>query len=101
MNIMAMDYGPAFDPADMGAYAIQAAKTLQAFLVSIGFNSATAWSMVQVTPMIGLNDTTSEYFTLANAKSLCQFALDPATPVPLLAIWSLTRDKPCKEKVSV
>lgn len=97
MNIMAMDYGPAFDPADMGAYAVQAANTLHSFLVSLGYDSATAWTMTQVTPMIGLNDTTSEVFTLANAHTLYAFAKDNTHPVPLLAIWALSRDKSCTD----
>lgn len=98
MNVMAMDYGPSFDPADMGALAIQSAQTLHDFLVSLGFSSTVAWSKVQVTPMIGVNDVTSEIFTLANATTLFNFASSATTPVPLLGMWALSRDKPCQLK---
>jgi chitinase len=45
------------------------------------------------TPMIGVNDTTSEIFTTGNASSLESFAKNNG--IQELAFWSLGRDKAC------
>ncbi|MDV5145951.1 cellulose binding domain-containing protein [Streptomyces sp. SBC-4] len=56
VNIMAMDYGPAYS-ADMGTYAIQAATATQAQVKGVlGLSDAAAWKAVAVTPMIGSNE---------------------------------------------
>ena len=64
VNIMAMDYGPAYD-GDMGQYAIQAATATQQQVKSaLGIvDDAEAWRTVAVTPMIGVNDVKVEVFT--------------------------------------
>lgn len=49
--------------------------------------------MVAVTPMIGLNDDTSETFTLADASSLVAFA--QTKHLAWLSFWSATRDSEC------
>lgn len=97
VNIMAMDYGPAYT-SDMGAYAIQAATSLQQFLKEIypGKKAAALWQLIEVTPMIGVNDVNSEQFTLNNADQLKQFAL--SNQLGGLSMWSFTRDKPCADK---
>lgn len=97
VNIMAMDYGPAY-PNDMGAYAIQAATNLHDFLQSLYPQKADAdvWNMVEVTPMIGVNDVNVEQFTLKNVDTLRQFANQ--NHIGALSMWSITRDKPCADK---
>ena len=56
VNIMAMDYGPAYS-GDMGTYADQAATATQAQIKGVlGLSDAAAWKAVAVTPMIGVND---------------------------------------------
>ncbi|MEV7440797.1 cellulose binding domain-containing protein [Streptomyces sp. NPDC091204] len=93
VNIMAMDYGPAYS-GDMGQYAIQAATATQAQLKGVlGLSDAAAWKAVAVTPMIGVNDVASEVFTVADATQLVEFAASKG--IGRLAMWSSTRDKQC------
>ncbi|MFD7130421.1 cellulose binding domain-containing protein [Streptomyces sp. NPDC059894] len=93
VNIMAMDYGAAYS-GDMGTYAEQAATATQAQIKSVlGLSDAAAWKAVAVTPMIGVNDVTSEIFTVADATQLVAFA--KAKGLGWLSMWSATRDKQC------
>ena len=92
VNIMTMDYGSAMD---MGQAAINAATALHTQLGQIWTTktSAQLWAMEGNTPMIGVNDTTSEIFTTGNASSLESFAKNNG--IQELAFWSLGRDKAC------
>ncbi|TDF44270.1 sugar hydrolase [Streptomyces sp. WAC05374] len=93
VNIMAMDYGPAYS-GDMGQYAIQAATATQAQLKGVlGLSDAAAWKTVAVTPMIGVNDVTTEIFTVEDATQLVDFARSKG--LGWLSMWSSTRDKQC------
>ncbi|MEU2113792.1 cellulose binding domain-containing protein [Streptomyces sp. NPDC019507] len=93
VNIMAMDYGPAYS-GDMGTYAIQAATATQAQIKGVlGLSDAAAWKTVAVTPMIGVNDVTTEVFTVDDATQLVDFAKSKG--IGWLAMWSSTRDKQC------
>lgn len=93
VNIMAMDYGPAYS-GDMGTYAEQAATATQAQVKSVlGLSDSTAWKTVGVTPMIGVNDVTSEMFKVDDATQLVAFA--KAKGLGPLSMWSATRDKQC------
>ncbi|MFJ4775764.1 cellulose binding domain-containing protein [Streptomyces sp. NPDC088762] len=93
VNIMAMDYGPAYS-GDMGLYAIQAATATQAQIKGVlGLSDAAAWKAVAVTPMIGVNDVASEVFTVADAAQLVDFAA--AKGIGRLAMWSSARDRQC------
>ncbi|MGW6920624.1 glycoside hydrolase family 18 protein [Streptomyces sp. NPDC054950] len=93
VNIMAMDYGPAYS-GDMGTYAEQAATATQAQVKSVlGLSDSTAWKTVGVTPMIGVNDVTSEIFKVDDATQLVAFA--KAKGLGPLSMWSATRDKQC------
>ncbi|MEU8840494.1 cellulose binding domain-containing protein [Streptomyces roseus] len=93
VNIMAMDYGPAYS-GDMGGYAIQAATATQAQIKGVlGLSEAAAWKTVAVTPMIGVNDVATEVFTPDDAKQLVDFAR--AKGLGWLAMWSGARDKQC------
>ncbi|MBT2450743.1 cellulose binding domain-containing protein [Streptomyces sp. ISL-43] len=93
VNIMAMDYGPAYS-GDMGQYAIQAATATQAQVKAVlGLSDAAAWKTVAVTPMIGVNDVASEIFTVADATRLVDFARSKG--IGRLAMWSGARDKQC------
>lgn len=96
VNIMAMDYGPAY-AGDMGQYAIQAANNLFTFLKNLYPQKADAaiWKMIEVTPMIGVNDVNIEQFTLANADALRTFAKQ--NNLGGLSIWSIARDNPCAD----
>ncbi|MGX1270168.1 glycoside hydrolase family 18 protein [Streptomyces phaeoluteigriseus] len=93
VNIMAMDYGPAYS-GDMGTYAEQAATATQAQVKSVlGLSDTAAWKTVAVTPMIGVNDVASEIFTVQDATQLAAFA--EARGLGWLSMWSATRDKQC------
>lgn len=93
VNIMAMDYGSAF-PSDMGRNAIDAATAVQATVKSIwGLSDADAWHKIAVTPMIGVNDVSSETFTTANATQLVSFA--KSKHLAWLSFWSAGRDQQC------
>lgn len=96
VNIMAMDY---FDPAlayqgKMGDYAIQAATAVHNQLVPLypSKTDAQIWSMVDVTPMIGVNDDPAEIFSLVDAQKLTAFA--DQNNLGGLHMWSANRDFP-------
>ncbi|MGY4994354.1 glycoside hydrolase family 18 protein [Streptomyces sp. 900105245] len=93
VNIMAMDYGPAYS-GDMGTYAEQAATATQEQVKSVlGLSDSAAWKAVAVTPMIGVNDVSSEVFTVGDATQLAGFA--KSRGLGGLSMWSATRDKQC------
>ncbi|MFI2758145.1 cellulose binding domain-containing protein [Streptomyces echinatus] len=94
VNIMAMDYGPAYS-GDMGTYAEQAATATQAQVKSVlGLSDPAAWKTVAVTPMIGVNDVSSEVFKVDDATQLVDFAKSKG--LGWLSMWSATRDKQCE-----
>ena len=97
VNIMAMDYGPAYT-GDMGDYAIEAIINLHQFLQEMYPEKIpqVLWQFIEVTPMIGVNDVNTEKFTLANADTLKQFAQN--NQLGGLSMWSLSRDKACADK---
>ncbi|MGW1550089.1 glycoside hydrolase family 18 protein [Streptomyces sp. NPDC002346] len=93
VNIMAMDYGASYS-GDMGSYAIQAATATQAQIKGVlGLSDTAAWKAVAVTPMIGVNDVSTEIFKVEDAAQLVQFAQQKG--LGRLAMWSGTRDKEC------
>lgn len=98
VNIMAMDYGDSAAPnpgGHMGQYAIQAAQALFQQLQSLypDRSEAQLWAMVGITPMIGMNDITSEIFRLADAQEVLAFAQQ--NHIGLLSLWSANRDHEC------
>ncbi|MEU6549799.1 cellulose binding domain-containing protein [Streptomyces sp. NPDC046915] len=93
VNIMAMDYGPAYS-GDMGTYAEQAATATQAQVKSVlALADSAAWKTVAVTPMIGVNDVSSEIFKVDDATQLVNFAKSKG--LGGLSMWSAARDKQC------
>ncbi|GAA1242732.1 hypothetical protein GCM10009665_36880 [Kitasatospora nipponensis] len=97
VNIMAMDFGDGVAPnpnGRMGTYAVDAATATQAQVKSVfALSDADAWARTAVTPMIGVNDVSSEVFTVADARQLAAFAT--SKHLAWLAMWSGTRDKAC------
>ncbi|MBU1948704.1 MAG: chitinase, partial [Candidatus Eisenbacteria bacterium] len=102
VNIMTMNYGdvPAPNPnGQMGEYAIESATSLfyqlQGLYNDAGFPrpDEELWHMIGVTPMIGLNDVTTEVFYPEDAEELLAFA--QAQHIGMLSFWSLNRDGPC------
>lgn len=86
VNVMAMDYGAALDGGDMGASAVQAATATLAQLRAAGLDAN-----LGITPMIGVNDVSSEVFRLQDAATLLEFARGNAR-VSRLSMWSVSRD---------
>ncbi len=97
VNVMAMDYGDSAAPnpaGRMGTYAIDAATSVYGQLQTLygtSLSSAQLWGMIGVTPMIGLNDDTSEVFDQAAAAQLLAFAEQKG--LGEIAMWSLNRDQ--------
>jgi len=83
--VMAMDYG--CHTKDMGAAAIAATQATYAQLHTVGYESA----RVGIIPMIGVNDTVPETFTLKDAATVKAFA-SKSPWVGTLGFWSLNRD---------
>lgn len=84
VNIMTMDYGHSV--SDMNAAAISAAQGARNQLNTMGFTG----TQLGITPMIGVNDSPGETFTLANASSLASWA--NSNGIAELAFWSVGRD---------
>lgn len=93
VNVMAMDYGSSYS-GDTGGYAEQAATATQAQVKSVlGLSDADAWKTVAVTPVIGVNDVSSEVFTVDDATRLAGFATSKG--LGGLSMWSAARDQQC------
>jgi hypothetical protein len=70
----------------MGQSAIQAVKNLEhTYGIPAG--------KIAVTPMIGLNDNTTETYTTADVDTLTSYAA--SNGLAGLHLWSLDRDTPC------
>ena len=97
VNVMAMDYGDGAAPnpsGQMGTFAIDAATATDAQVAAaLGISDDAAWSKIAVTPMIGVNDTSDEIFTIANAQQLAAFAA--SKHLAWLSMWSAARDTQC------
>ncbi len=94
INLMVMDYGSAGPSicvvvngqCDMAQSAIQAATNLQhTYGIPLG--------KIELTPMIGMNDNTSEVFTVVNTDTVVSYAVNNG--LAGLHFWSLDRDTPC------
>ena len=95
INLMAMDYGSptggsctlgASGQCDMGASAVQAAMSLHE-------QYGVPYDQIEVTPMIGGNDTPDETFTRADVQTLARFSR--AQGLAGIHYWSLDRDTDC------
>jgi hypothetical protein len=98
VNVMTMDYGdgPAPSPAGkMGTYAIDAAQATHTQLQALypALSPATVWSMVGVTPLLGVNDIADEIFGLSDAQQVATFAQQ--VHLGRLSMWAATRDVQC------
>ena len=94
INLMVMDYGGTSaancvvvgGSCQMGQSAIQAVANLQ-------HSYGIPLTQIELTPMIGVNDTSSETFTLADVDTIVSYAV--ANHLAGLHYWSLDRDTPC------
>ena len=100
INLMTMDFGSASSSVcvvvsgscEMGQSSIQAVKNLEH---TYGIPA----SKIAVTPMIGLNDNTSETFTTADVDTLTSYAT--SNGLAGLHFWSFDRDTPCSRRLRV
>ena len=94
VNIMAMDFGASFT-GDMATLAEQAATATAGQIQSVwtSLSTSQALAKVAVTPMIGVNDVSSEKFSVADASALADWA--KSKNLAWLSFWSATRDKQC------
>jgi chitinase len=94
INLMTMDFGAASSgvcvvasgSCEMAQSAIQAVKNLE-------HTYSIPAAKIAVTPMIGLNDNTTETFTAADVDTLTAYAA--SNGLAGLHTWSLDRDTPC------
>ena len=96
INLMTMDYGGPSSSVcvvtsgscEMAQSAIQAVKNLE-------HTYGIAASKIAVTPMIGMNDATTETFTIADVNTLTSYAV--SNGLAGVHYWSLDRDTPCSD----
>lgn len=94
INLMVMDYGStgpglcvvSGGSCDMGQSAVQAAKNLQ-------HTYGVPLSHIELTPMIGQNDTQSEVVSLHDVDTISNYAV--LNGLAGVNFWSLDRDTPC------
>jgi hypothetical protein len=94
VNLMTMDYGApsagvcvvSGGLCDMGQSAIQAAFNLRD-------RFGVPFSAIELTPMIGGNDVSSEHFTLQNTDTMTSFAISHG--LAGVHYWSYDRDTDC------
>jgi hypothetical protein len=87
VNLMTMDYGSPVPTGAMGPNAVAAASGAMCQLKSLGLKAR-----IGITPMIGVNDSPGETFTLDDAQVVLTYALANSSTVALLAFWSVGRD---------
>lgn len=96
VNLMTMDYGAPVLTGAMGPNAVAAAGGAQQQLKALGLNAR-----IGITPMIGVNDSAGETFTLDDAQVVVNYALSNSKSIALLSFWSIGRDNgSCFGKVS-
>jgi hypothetical protein len=86
VNLMTMDYGNSVDAGGMATNAISAVNGAIGQVKSIGLKTN-----IGITPMIGMNDSPGETFSLADAETVLKFA-SAHNDVALLSFWSVGRD---------
>jgi chitinase len=94
INLMVMDFGSASSSncvvvsgaCEMGQSAVQAVQNLEQY-----YNVPA--SHIELTPMIGQNDTSGEITTLADIDTITNYAT--ANSLAGVHFWSLDRDTPC------
>jgi chitinase len=96
INLMTMDYGSPSSSVcvvvsgscEMAQSAIQAVQNLE-------HTYPIPASKIAVTPMIGMNDTTTETFTTTDVNTLTSYVV--SNGLAGLHFWSLDRDTPCTD----
>ncbi len=87
VNLMTMDYGEPVPQNNMGPLALVAVESAIAQLRRLGISFG-----IGITPMIGMNDSPGETFTLADASTTLKYARSNSA-VRRLSMWSVGRDR--------
>ena len=100
VNIMTMDLGGSSD-GDTAMLAENAAIGFYNQLAALFPNKSSSqlWSMIGMTPMIGLNGSGGEVFTEQDAQTVLAFAQQHS--LGEIAMWSAGRDQECPGGASV
>jgi chitinase len=100
VNAMAMDFGPGEGAAqdmigtiERSLVATQAQVQTLWRAAGLPSSASAAWGHIGVTPMLGVNDVTSERFTIKDAHELAEFVNKRG--IPRVSAWSLNRDSQC------
>jgi chitinase len=100
VNVMTMDYGQSKDANQSMESASESALSQTNRQLSILYqnagvhlNSATVWSKIGATPMIGQNDVAKEIFTMADARGFSKFVNNHG--LGRVSMWSANRDRTC------
>ncbi|XP_054161842.1 chitinase-like [Oppia nitens] len=94
VNPMAMDFGKSPKSKTWGDAVVNTGDSVVRQMKTIWPQKSDPelYSMLGITPMIGLNDV-GMIFELDHARQLVKYAIDKG--VGHLAFWSINRDKPC------
>jgi hypothetical protein len=96
VNLMTMDYGTPVLTGAMGPNAVAAVSGAMCQLKMLGLAAK-----IGITPMIGVNDSADETFTVEDAQVVVNYAMANPNTVALLSFWSIGRDNGgCFGKVS-
>jgi chitinase len=95
VNIMTMNFEPEAPVDRMGENTIRAAQSLFEQLKPLypDKSDEEVWNLIGLTPMIGVNDRSSQIFTIQDAEQVSAFALE--NNLRRIAIWSIERDEAC------
>jgi chitinase len=100
VNAMTMDFGEGEGAAHDMLGTIESALDATQLQVQtlwrdagLASSASAAWGHVGVTPMLGVNDVTSERFTTQDARGLAEFVNKRG--IPRVSAWSLNRDSQC------
>lgn len=96
VNLMTMDFGPYFSTGrTMGDLSVSAVNDALVQLRGVypQATDAALYARLGVTPMIGVNDVTTEIFQKTDATTVTTFARDKK--LGLVSFWAINRDQPC------
>ena len=96
INLMTMDYGNASSSVCVvSGSSCEMALSAEQAVTNLKHTYGIPASKIAVTPMIGMNDATSEVFTTADVNTLTSYAV--SNGLAGLHFWSLDRDTPCSD----
>ena len=96
INLMTMDYGSASSSVCVVVSgSCEMAQSAEQAVTNLEHTYGIAAGKIAVTPMIGMNDATTETFTIADVNTLTSWA--KSVGLAGIHFWSLDRDDPCSD----